>query len=65
MRIDTNKVILMLAKQEMTKSDLAKRCGICRQNISIILGRGTCTPATAGKIAKGLGILVDEIVKEE
>ena len=65
MRIDTNKVQLLLAELEMTKTDLAAKSGICRQNISIILGRGSCTPATAGKIAKALDIPVAEIVKEE
>lgn len=65
MKIDTIKVQLLLAEQEMTKTDLAEKSGICRQNISIILGRGTCTPATAGKIAKALDIPVAEIVKEE
>lgn len=65
MRIDTNKVQLLLAEKEMSKTDLAVKSGICRQNISIILGRGTCTPATAGKIAKALGVDAREIVKEE
>lgn len=65
MKIDTNKVVLLLAEQEMTKTDLAEKCGIARQNISIILGRGSCTPTTAGKLAKGLGVPVSEIMKEE
>ena len=65
MRIDTNKVQVLLAEREMSKTDFAAESGICRQNISIIIGRGTCTPVTAGKIAKALGVPVAEIVKEE
>lgn len=65
MRIDTNKVQILLAELGMSKTDFAAKSGICRPNISIILGRGTCTPATAGKLAKALGIPVAEIVKEE
>ena len=65
MRIDTNKVQILLAEQELSKADLAAKSGICRQNISIILGRGTCAPVTAGKIAKALDIPGAEIVKEE
>ena len=65
MQINTNKVQLLLAEQGMLKTDLATKSGICRQNISIILGRGTCAPATAGKIAKALGVSVAEIAKEE
>lgn len=65
MRIDTIKVKLILAEQEMTRTELAERCGISRQNVSTILTRGTCEPKTAGKLAKGLGIPVAEIVKED
>ena len=65
MRIDTNKVQILLAELGMSKTDFAAKSGICRPNISIILGRGTRTPATAGKLAKALGIPVAEIVKEE
>ena len=65
MKIDTNKVLLILAKNELTKAALAERSGVSRQNISIILGRGTCEPATAGKLANGLGVPVAEIVKED
>lgn len=64
MQIDTNKVQLLLAEQEMSKTDFAAKSGICRPNISIILGRGTCTPVTASKLAKALGVPVAEIVKE-
>lgn len=65
MKIDVNKIKIILAEREMTRSALAALCGISRQNISTILTRGTCEPKTAGKLAKGLGIPVDEIVKED
>lgn len=61
MKINTNKVILLLAEKEMSKSELAQKSGISRQNLSTILGRGSCSPKTAGKIAKGLGIPVSEL----
>ena len=65
MRIDSIKIKLILAEQEMTRTELAERCGISRQNVSTILTRGTCEPKTAGKLAKGLGIPVAEIAKED
>ena len=65
MKINTVIVTRMLAEKGMTNTNLAENSGICRQNISIIMGRGTCTPKTAGKIAKGLGVSVSEIMKEE
>lgn len=64
MKINTNKVVLVLAEKEMTKSSLAERSGISRQNLSTILGRGTCSPKTAGKLAKGLGIPITEIMED-
>lgn len=65
MRINTIEVKLILAEREMTQTELAEQCGISRQNVSTILTRGTCEPKTAGKLAKGLGIPVAEIVEKE
>lgn len=61
-----NLVIIMrlLAEKGMTRSELAVRSGVSRQQLSTILGRGTCAPKTAGKLAAGLGISVAEIMAE-
>jgi len=64
LRINTTKIGILLAEKEMTRAALASRCGISRQNVSTILGRGTCEPKTAGKIAKGLGVNVADIIEE-
>lgn len=61
MRIDSQRVYLCLAERSMTQKQLAELCGVPRTNISTILGRGTCTAATLGKIARGLGVPVEEI----
>lgn len=65
MKINVHKIKLILAEREMTRSDLAERCGISRQNVSTILTRGTCEPKTVGKLAKGLGIPLEEITEED
>lgn len=65
MKIDTSKVLLILAEREMNRTELAECSGLSRQNISTILTRGTCELKTVGKIAKGLGVSVAEIMKEE
>ena len=65
MKINAYKIKLILAEKDMTVCNLSGLCGISRQNISTILKRGTCEPKTAGKLAKGLGVCVAEIVKEE
>lgn len=45
----------------MSRTELAKRSGIARTSISTILGRGKCTAATLGKIARGLDVRAEEI----
>lgn len=65
MKINVYQIKLILAEREMTRSDLAERCGISRQNVSTILTRGTCEPKTVGKLAKGLGIPLEEITEED
>lgn len=65
MKIDVHKIKLILAEEEMTQTDLAEKCGISRQNLNNMLTRGTCVPKTVGRLARGLGVDVREIVKED
>ena len=65
MKIDSIKIKLLLAEQQLTQTDMSAKCGVSQQNISTILLRGTCSPATVGKLAKALGVDAREIVKEE
>lgn len=64
MKLDIFKLNVILAERGMSKADLAKICGISRQNISTLWTRGTCWPQTAGKLATALGVDVTEIVRE-
>lgn len=65
MTINTQRIETMLAEQGLTKAALADRCRISRQNISTIIRRGTAEPKTVGKLARGLGVSVVDIIKEE
>lgn len=65
MKIDSIKIKLLMAEQEINQTVLSERCGIARQNVSTLLARGTCSVVSAGKIAKALGIPVREIIKED
>lgn len=56
MKISAQKLELLLAQKQMTAGELAKRSGLCRQNISTIRRRGTCMPITLAKLAKGLEV---------
>ena len=52
----------LLAQSGMTRKKLAENCNMSRQNISTIIRRGTCEPRTAGKLAAGLGVKVEDII---
>lgn len=65
MKIDTKKVIILMAEQGLSQMGLATSIGTTQYTVWRVLNRGTCRPATAGKIAKGLGVHVTEIIKEE
>lgn len=65
MRLDSIKIKLLMAELEINQTVLAEKVGVSRQNISLMLCRGTCSITNAGKLAKALGVNVREIVKEE
>ena len=65
MEICKEKIELILAKKNLKVAEAAKIMGMTRQNFSTIKNRGTCTPATAARIANGLGVEIEEIVGGE
>lgn len=56
---------IMAARKGMKLGQLADKAGLCRQNLSTIKQRGTCTALTACKIAAALGVDVTEIIEDE
>lgn len=65
MNISREKIELLMANKGLTASELATLSGISRQSFSTVKLRGTCTPATAGKIAKGLCVDPADIIEKE
>lgn len=65
MKISRKKIEVLQAQHGYNYSQLAEVVGVSRQNLSAILGRGTCRPDTAGKIAHALGVDPADIIKEE
>ena len=65
MYIDSFFIESLLAERGLTRKEIAERCGISRQNVSTIIRRGTCEPRTAGKLAAGLGVQVNDIAARE
>lgn len=65
MKISKEKIELVMATKGLSAVAVAKVAGMSRQNFSTIKLRGTCTPTSAGKIAKGLGVDLSEIIEKE
>lgn len=56
---------IMAARKGLRLGQLADKAGLCRQNMSTIKRRGTCSALTAIKIAAALGVDVTEIIEVE
>lgn len=65
MTINKPKFEIVLANSGLTINEAAKRAGISRQRLSTILNQKNVTPLVAGKVAKGLGVDVTEIIETE
>ena len=61
MNVKRSKIYRLMAEQNWTQTDLARRSGISRQWLSNVLRRGTCHPNTAFRIARALGAELEEI----
>lgn len=66
MKFDRELVDIAVAQSDCASyRELARRIGCSAQNLSVILSRGSCKPVTAGKIAKALGVSVENIIRKE
>lgn len=65
MRINDMKFNIALANSGLTITQAAERAGVSRQRYSVILNQKNVTPQAAGKIAKGVGVNVTEIIESE
>lgn len=64
MQLSRAKINLVLARKQMTVTQLAERCGISRNRVNVILNSRTVSPMTAGKLAKALEVDVTEIIEQ-
>lgn len=65
MRIDKQKLNVILAEKGLTIGDAAKKAGLSRGRYTLIINSESVRPKTAGKIAKGLGVKIEEIIDIE
>lgn len=64
LRIDRVKLIAEMARRNVTSIRLAEMSGVSRVTVSALRCGKTCTPETANKIARALGVDVAEITEE-
>ena len=65
MKINRTKIEMLQAERGLTAGELAEKADTCRQTISALKGRGTCSPLIALRIARALGVDMAEILAEE
>ena len=65
MRLNKEKVSLIMAEQDLYQKDLAEKAKMSRGNLSTIINGKNCQPITAYKIAKALGVDVTAILEGE
>lgn len=63
MTINDTKFDIALANSGLSISEAAERAGISRQRFCTILNQKRVTPQSVGKIAKSLGVRVEEIIE--
>lgn len=62
MTINDLKFEISLANSGLTVGELAKRAGISRQRLHVIVNSKKITPQAAGKVARALDVDVTEII---
>lgn len=64
MKINSRNIEIKMAEQGLTQTALAANCGMCSTALSRVIRRGTADPKTVGKLARGLGVPVSEVLAE-
>lgn len=64
MKVSKKKLEIAMARAELNRNTLAEKANMPIPTICNVYTRGTCKPATVGKIAKALGVDVTEILAD-
>lgn len=65
MQVSKQKIEIILARSGKKKKDVVVKSGVTYQHLSTILRRGTCEPHVAGRIARALGVEIEEIIADD
>ena len=64
MRVDKKKLEIAMANACMSTADLQKAAGMPMPTLAGVISGKSIRPATAGKVAKALGVSVTEILAD-
>lgn len=65
MKVDKRKLEIAMARAQLNRDALAAKAKIPVPTVCGVYSRGSCKPATVGRIAAALGIDVTEILADE
>lgn len=63
MRLNRNKVSLLMAKLVINQATLADKAGVSRQTMSAVMNGRNCRPELLGKVSKALDVEPEEIIE--
>lgn len=65
MTLSDSKIAIALARQKLSKTQLAEKAGMSRNRLNVLLNSKKITPVSAGRIAEALNVDVTEILADE
>lgn len=65
MKISTRKIKSLMGAALLTQKQLAADAQVSRATLNNALLKGSCSTETVGKVAKALGVSVEQILEDE
>lgn len=65
MKISTRKIKSLMGAALLTQKQLAADAQVSRATLNNALLKGSCSTETVGKVAKALGVPVEQILEDE
>lgn len=64
MKVNKYKLEIAMARAKLNRDHLAAKAEMPIPTVCNVLSRGTCKPATLGRIAEALGVDVTELIEK-
>lgn len=64
LNLSRNKIMRIMARQGIGIGELGERMSVTKQYASLMANKATATPKAAGRLARGLGVDISEILED-